>query len=121
MSDSAGTPWTGRTLPTGDFAGDDGAANPGLAQALGVAGAAFADESVVVAAIAAARLFVPVVAVAGDPAETSHDTVDAGADMALITLTGPDGRRRVAVCGNPLPQWPDPGEPEAPAGDRPCG
>lgn len=97
MSDSAGTPWTGRTLPTGDFAGDDGAANPGLAQALGVAGAAFTDESVVVAAIAAARLFVPVVAVAGDTAETSHGTVDAGADMALITLTGPDGRRALPV------------------------
>ncbi len=101
MSDSAGTPWTGRTLPTGDFAGDDGAADPALVEALGVAGAGFADESLVVAAVAAARLFVAVVAVLGEGEQTRPGTadlpVDKEADMALVTLTGPDGRRALPV------------------------
>ncbi len=97
MSDSAGTPWTGRTLPTGDFAGDDGAADPALVDALGVAGAGFADDSLVVAAVAAARLFVAVVAVLGEGEQTRHGTADKEADMALVTLTGPDGRRALPV------------------------
>ncbi len=97
MSDSAGTPWTGRTLPTGDFAGDDGAADPALVDALGVAGAGFADDSLVVAAVAAARLFVAVVAVLGEGEQTAHGTADKEADMALVTLTGPDGRRALPV------------------------
>ena len=97
MSDSAGTPWTGRTLPTGDFAGDDGSADPALVDALGVAGAGFADDSLVVAAIAAARLFVAVVAVLGEGEQARHGTADKQADMALVTLTGPDGRRALPV------------------------
>ncbi len=97
MSDSAGTPWAGRTLPIGDLAGDDGSADRALVEALGVAGAGFADETAVVASLAAARLFVAVVAVAGDPATTTDGSADAGADMALVTLTGPDGRRALPV------------------------
>ena len=89
MSDSAGTPWTGRTLPTGDFAGDDGAADPRLTEALA---ADVADDQVVVRAIASARLLVPIVAVQGnEPAS------DQASDMALVTLTGPDGKRALPV------------------------
>ena len=89
MSDSAGTPWTGRTLPTGDFAGDDGGADPRLTEALA---ADVADDQVVVRAIASARLLVPIVAVQGnEPAS------DQASDMALVTLTGPDGKRALPV------------------------
>ena len=89
MSDSAGTPWTGRTLPTGDFAGDDGAADPRLTEALA---ADVADDQVVMRAIASARLLVPIVAVQGnEPAS------DQASDMALVTLTGPDGKRALPV------------------------
>lgn len=97
MSDTAGTPWAGRSLPPGGFAGDQGGADPALTQALGAAGAGFADETAVVASLAAARLFVAVVAVAGDPVDTAHGTADTGADLALVTLTGPDGRRALPV------------------------
>ena len=89
MSDSAGTPWTGRTLPTGDFAGDDGAADPRLTTALT---AGVADDQVVVRAIASARLLVPIVAVQG-----SEPASNQASDMALVTLTGPDGRRALPV------------------------
>ncbi len=89
MSDSAGTPWTGRTLPTGDFAGDDGAGDPRLSAALT---ADVADDQAVVRAIASARLLVPIVAVQGnEPAS------DQASDMALVTLTGPDGKRALPV------------------------
>ena len=33
-TDSAGVPWQGRSLPTGGFEGDDGAADAGLMRAL---------------------------------------------------------------------------------------
>lgn len=89
MSDSAGTPWTGRTLPTGDFAGDDGAADPRLTTALT---ADVADDQVVVRAIASARLLVPIVAVQGNEPGS-----DQASDMALVTLTGPDGKRALPV------------------------
>ena len=92
MSDSAGTPWTGRTLPTGDFAGDDGAADPRLTTALA---AYVADDQVVVRAIASARLLVPIVAVQGD--QPAQGASDQASDMALVTLTGPDGRRALPV------------------------
>lgn len=89
MSDSAGTPWTGRTLPAGDFAGDDGAADPRLIAALT---ADVADDQAVVRAIASARMLVPIVAVQGnEPAS------DQASDMALVTLTGPDGKRALPV------------------------
>ncbi|WP_205705330.1 SseB family protein [Kineococcus indalonis] len=97
-------PWAGRTLLPNPFTGDEGARAPGLARALtdwAAArrdGAAPADllraEARVVAQLAAARVFAPVVAVLGE-----QDVVAAGpagdksADMALALLTQPDGRR----------------------------
>ena len=92
--DSAGTPWTGRTLPTGDFSGDDGGADPRLTEALA---ADVADDQVVVRALASARLLVPIVAVLGESAQAAHGTIDKQADMALVTLTGPDGKRALPV------------------------
>ena len=89
MGDSAGTPWTGRTLPAGDFAGDDGAADPRLTTALT---ADVADDQAVVRAIASARLLVPIVAVHGDQPSSEQ-----ASDMALVTLTGPDGKRALPV------------------------
>ena len=89
MGDSAGTPWTGRTLPTGDFSGDDGAADPRLTTALT---SDVADDQAVVRAIASARLLVPIVAV-----RINQPASDQASDMALVTLTGPDGKRALPV------------------------
>ncbi|MFX4288135.1 SseB family protein [Janibacter sp. G349] len=92
-SDSAGVPWQGRELPTGGFAGDTGEADPALRRALTSAG-----EAEVVEHLAAARLFVPVKAVATDTAEGEHGVVsDKEADMAVVLLEHPDGRTALPV------------------------
>ena len=95
-ADSAGIPFPGRTLPSAAFAGDDGRPDPALAQALAGWGADQLDEVAVVSALAAARLFVAVVPV-----------VDDGAHMALMTVTGVDGRRALPVFTSPdaLQRW----------------
>ena len=99
-SDSAGVPWGGRTLPPGGFSGDDGTADADLSAALAAVRAGLADDRVVVQALALARLLVPIVAVLGEAAEPvaggAHGG-DKGADMALVTLAGPDGRRALPV------------------------
>jgi hypothetical protein len=90
-------PWGGRTLPPGDFAGDDGAADASLRRALDERAAGGSDDAGVVQALAAARVLVPVVAVRVEDGGTVHSTGDRQADMALVTLTGPDGRRALPV------------------------
>jgi SseB protein N-terminal domain len=79
-------PWLGRELPAGPFAADDGDPDPGLLRALDAVAADPATEADVVAALARARVFVPVVAMTG---EAAH--------LALITVTRPDGRRAMPV------------------------
>jgi len=110
-ADSAGVPWTGRTLPQGGFDGDSGRADPALAAALqrraaGEPHDADADAEVV-AALAGARLMVPVVAVLGEGVDAAHGTADKQADMALVTLTGPDGQRALPVFSSlkSLQEW----------------
>jgi len=98
-SDSAGVPWAGRTLTGQPFAGDDGTTDAGLLAALtgwretGDA-AALTD---VVRAWAPTRVLVPIVAVLGEGDEVraaaEHGQGDKSADMALVTITGRDGRR----------------------------
>lgn len=96
-TDTAGTPWAGRTLPAGGFGGDLGEPDASLVAALAAARAGTADAHAVVAALAAARVLVPVVAVLGEGAQAVHGTADKQADMALMTLTGADGRRALPV------------------------
>lgn len=106
-ADSAGVPWQGRTLPAGGFAGDDGVADAALQQALAERSAGRAADEDVVAALASARLLVPVVAVLGKAVEATHGTADKQADMALVTLTSPDGVRALPVFSSleSLAQW----------------
>ncbi|GAB4063039.1 SseB family protein [Angustibacter speluncae] len=81
-------------LAPGEFAGDDGAPDDALVAAL-----AAADVLAVVGALATARVFVPVVAVLGETGESSLTGLasDKSADMALVTLTAPDGRQALPV------------------------
>ncbi len=105
--DTAGVPWTGRTLPPGGFDGDSGGADPVVAQALSALAAGAGEAADVVTALASSRLLVPVVAVLGEGAEAAHGSADASADMALVTLTGTDGRRALPVFSSleSLAQW----------------
>lgn len=90
--DTGGVPWEGRTLTGTGFDDDTGAADAQLAQLLADP-AEERDEQALVAAVAAARLIVPIVAVPSEIDESSSIPVDAVSDMASVTLVAPDGQR----------------------------
>lgn len=90
--DTGGVPWSGRTLTGTGFDGDQGAADPRLAALLGRPDQD-RDERELVAALATARLIVPIVAVPSEVDESSGIPVDAVSDMAAVTLVAPDGQQ----------------------------
>lgn len=107
-TDSAGQPWAGRSLSGDDakihnFEDDDGAADAGYLAALADLAAGTGDEAAVVAALATARVFVPILAqlaeedegAVGPRGDELHG--DKQADMALVTLKAPDGRTAMPV------------------------
>ncbi len=111
-ADSAGQPWAGRSLAGADasihnFEDDDGAADAGYLAAVARLGAG-GDETGVIAALATARVFVPILAqlaeegeaVTRPPGDKQHGVElhgDKQADMALVTLKAPDGRTAMPV------------------------
>lgn len=109
--DTGGTPWQGRTLTGTGFDHDTGAADPALTRVL----ADPSDDGLVVAALAGARLLVPVVAVAGETVrdETTGLVSDAASDMAAVTLTAADGTRALPVFSSTaaLTGWNDQARP----------
>ncbi|MCG2620320.1 SseB family protein [Arthrobacter sp. I2-34] len=102
-ADSAGIAWQGRDLsgpgnPLHQFDRDDGAADAGVLAARAALLAGTGTEAAVVAALATARVFVPVLAQLAQEAAGAHGlTEDKQADMALVTLQAPDGRRAMPV------------------------
>ena len=97
-TDSAGRPWAGRSLAGDDarihnFEDDDGMADAGYLAAVAALRDGSGGEEGVVAALATARVFIPIVAQLAEEAETSHGLhADKQADMALVTLRAADGR-----------------------------
>jgi hypothetical protein len=97
-SDSAGRPWEGRSLAGDDakihnFEDDDGTADAGYLAAVGALVGGSGDEVAVVASLATARVFIPIIAQLGAEAEgVAGLTADKQADMALVTLKAADGR-----------------------------
>jgi hypothetical protein len=102
--DSGGVPWSGRELTGTGFEGDQGGADADLLAAL----ASPQDETGLMRAVARARLLVPIVAM---PAELT--TQDGGTDMAVVTLTAPDGQRVFPVFSSvdTLSAWDDTARP----------
>ncbi len=102
---------------------DTGDADPGLAAALAAYAADPAREPEVLAALAEARLLVPVVAELGE-AEAGPDGLvrDKSSDMATVLMRGPDGRLALlAFTGlDAMRRW-DPGRGRSPCppGRRP--
>jgi hypothetical protein len=102
-TDSAGRPWAGRSLAGEDatihnFEDDDGAADAGYLAALARLGAGTGDEAAVVASLATARVFVPILATLAEEGEGAGGLhADKQADMALVTLKAPDGRTAMPV------------------------
>jgi hypothetical protein len=104
-TDTGGRAWTGRSLPVGEHSDDTGEPDVVLARALTARAAALAADAEVVAALGGARVLVPVVAVppSGSPPGRRSDESVAGrraagpTEMAVVTLTGPDGLRVMPV------------------------
>jgi hypothetical protein len=102
-TDSAGRPWSGRDLsgpgnPLHNFNDDDGSADRGYLAAIAALADGTGGEPQVLQALASARVFVPIVAQLGEEASGANElTADKQADMALVTLQAPDGRRALPV------------------------
>lgn len=97
-TDSAGQPWAGRSLAGEDakihnFDDDDGTADAGYVAAVEALRRGTGDEAAVVASLATARVFIPIVAQLAEEEESAHGLqADKQADMALVTLKAADGR-----------------------------
>lgn len=111
-TDSAGQPWAGRDLPAQEryhnFEADDGAMDPRYAAALAALAVGEATEADVVAALATARVFVPIVAQLTEQSVGENGLVsDKESDMALVTLQAPDGRRALPAFSHveALSRW----------------
>ncbi|MGH8870130.1 MAG: SseB family protein [Actinomycetes bacterium] len=100
---------SGRPVPDPGFAGDAGEADPALARALADHAAGHVDTYAVHAALSAARVLVPVVAVPSEPGRepASGQGSEPSTDMAVVTLVGRDGSRALPVftCTDTLAGW----------------
>lgn len=99
LTDTAGVSWEGRDYTVSPFPQDEGSTPAALAEAL-AAHRAGEDphRKVLVAVLAATRLLVPIMAVATETGTTAHGlTGDNGADMAMVSITAPDGSRVLPV------------------------
>ncbi len=105
--DSAGQPWTGRSLPDTGFESDTGAADPVLAQRIRELLDDVSAATAFMAALSTARLLVPVVAEPGEVDRSGEHAVEKQTDMASITLTAPDGTRALPVftSAEALAKW----------------
>ena len=94
-SDSAGRPFAGRTFEASPspFAGDDGTAPPAFLDAHAAFSTGAAGPEAVVDALRDVRLLVPLLADLGEAGGQDGHVVDKKAELALVTVAGPDGRR----------------------------
>lgn len=93
LTDTAGVSWEGRDYTVSPFPGDDGSTPAPVADALRAHRAGEdPHRRALVAALARERVLVPIMAVATETGTTAHGlTGDNGADMAMVSITAPDG------------------------------
>ena len=112
-ADSAGVPWAGRSLegegnPLHQFDKDDGQPDAGYTSAVQALVAGTGTEAGVIRSLATARVYVAIVATLGEETASEHGlTADKEADLALVTLTAPDGRKALPVFSSvdALSRW----------------
>ncbi|QWT25381.1 SseB family protein [Subtercola sp. PAMC28395] len=106
FADSAGQPWAGRTFDasTSGYEDDQGEEASGLVEAIRVFRAGDGlprpprSQAAVIEAFSSARLLVPLVAEAGQTAVDHYGrTVDKTQELAIVTVTAPDGRTALPV------------------------
>ena len=120
-ADSAGIAWEGRDLsgdrnPLHTFDGDDGRTPAAVAAARAQFVAADISEAEFVNALAGQRLFAPVIATG----EVGAEHGDKEADISLVSLTAPDGRRAMPVFSSveALTSWQPEARPVAAEAER---
>lgn len=98
---------SGPTIPQPEFTDDDGSADSGVKKALSAYADGQGGEHAVLAALAASRLLVPVVAVLTDDETVDGLRREKESEMALPTLVGDDGRRGVLAftSADSLARW----------------
>ena len=95
-SDSAGRPWAGRSFEAAPspWTGDDGTAPAAYAAALAAFRRGETGPEAVVDALRDVRLLVPLLAEVGETGTSESGLLhDKRAELALVTVAGPDGRR----------------------------
>jgi SseB protein N-terminal domain len=113
---AGGPAWSGRELTSTGFEGDVGAADVVLLAALDNP----QDETVLMAALAQARLLVPIVAAPSQVDESGEPMVERSTDLAVVTLTLSDGQRGFLVFSSldALSAWDPSARPSPVTGSR---
>ena len=93
-ADSAQVPWSGRDLSPSGFESDTGEADAHLRALLADTGT---DDATLMAAVAAARFVVPIVAEPTGVDASGEHPVETQVDMSAVTLVAPDGTRALPV------------------------
>lgn len=98
FSDSAGTPWAGRTFDANNFAGDDGTAPEHLLKALSEYHSGLSNAEAVVDAIRESRLLIPLLAEIAESGDGAHgQKIDKSADLSIVTVATPDDQNGLPV------------------------
>jgi SseB protein N-terminal domain len=113
---SGGPAWSGRELTSAGFEGDVGSADAKLVAALDHPG----DETALMAAVAQARLLVPIVATPRRAQDRGEPMVTRSTEVAVVTLTLSDGQRGFPVFSSleALSAWDPSARPSPVTGSR---
>ena len=96
--DSAGQPWEGRHFEPNPNAQDDGTAPPQFLAIVADLREGRASLREVVDVVRECRFLIPLVAVAGETAQSETGrTIDKSQELSIITVSGPDGRAILPV------------------------
>ncbi|GAA1227260.1 SseB family protein [Rhodoglobus aureus] len=120
-TDSAGTPWEGRSFEPNPAPDDDGTAPAALVAVITRFHQGDATEANVVDVIRESRLLIPLLAKAGEMATTDAGlTIDKTQELSIVTVTGPDGRAVLPVFSSvdAMNSWNPEARPVPAAGTR---
>jgi hypothetical protein len=97
-TDSAGVPWEGRSFQPNPHAGDSGETPPEVSEALGAWRSGSGTYSGLIAAFAANRFLIPLVAHAGDDFDSDNPVMeDKVQELSVVTVSGPSGEKVIPV------------------------
>ena len=98
FTDSAGTPWEGRSFDKNSFADDDGRAPEKLVEAIARFRAGEVGAEAVIDQIRISRLLVPLLANLGESEIGAHGKkVDKSAELSIVTVKSPDDQDSLVV------------------------